>query len=347
MSLKRIMTEPEYRQVEAISYSMLAGVDKTPASLINKIKIESPSLTYGSAVDTLAFDGSDVFNEKFIINSGSTPTKPIQLIVDDIVNNIVIQKGELVGTLDDYDKQILVVAKTVEYGKGWNPDTIIRKVKDEGGRDLFSFKKESAGKLILDSFEYQKVINSVNTLFTHPFTRHWINEDMEVGYEVVYQFPILWTYKGRPAKCLFDIIGFDHAQKIIYPIDLKTSYDHVLAFPTNFLKWKYYVQSSLYSESLKYWKLDNPEYMNYRVDNFRFMIISSQDPFIPLMYKCTDETLYAGKNGGKINFHGNIEEVRGFDQLIDDMEWHLNESKFDYPKRIYDVNGELELDVFV
>lgn len=108
-----------------------------------------------------------------------------------------------------------------------------------------------------------------------------------------------------------------------------------------------YIQASFYSEALKYWKLENPEYLDYRIDPFRFMIISSQDPFKPLMYKCSDETLYCGKYGGRINFFGEEEAVRGFNQLITDMEWHLNENKFDYPKHIYDAKGELNLDVFV
>lgn len=239
MGLKRIMTEPEYRQVEAISYSMLAGVDKTPASLVNTQKFSTASLVYGSAVDTLAFDGEDVFKEKFIVNSDKSPSKIIQSIVDDVIAEVVLQKGSLEGDIDDYDSLILNIAEAKDYGKGWHNPTILRKVKDEGGRDYFNFTKETDGKLILDSFEYQKVINSVNTLFTHPFTRHWINEDMESGYEVVYQFPILWIYNGRKCKSLFDIIGFDHANKIIFPIDLKTSYDHVLGFPKNFIKWKY------------------------------------------------------------------------------------------------------------
>lgn len=237
MALERLMTEPEYREVNAISYSMLSGVSKTPASLISTFKLDTPSLTYGSAVDTLCFDGEEVFKEKFCINVGVSPSTIVEKIVRDVMKAIEEANGELIGSLDDYDTMILDVAKANEYGKGWKDETIIRKIKDEGGRDLFSFTQENSGKKILDSFQYENVLNSRNTLYTHPFSKQWFNA--EEGEELLFQFPVLFTYKGKPCKSLFDIIKIDHNNKVIYPVDLKTSYDHVLGFPYNFIKWKY------------------------------------------------------------------------------------------------------------
>lgn len=342
MALERLMTEPEYREVSAISYSMLSGVSKSPASLINTNKLETPSLTYGSAVDTLCFDGEAVFKQKFCINTGVSPSAIVEKITRDVMTAITEANGKLVGSLDDYDELILNVAKANEYGKGWKDETIIRKIKDEGGRELYSFTQENDGKKILDSLQYENVLNSRNTLYTHPFTKHWFNAGE--GEELLFQFPILWTYKGKPCKSLFDIIKIDHVNKIIYPVDLKTSYDHVLAFPYNFIKWKYMIQASFYTEGLKYWKLENPDFFNYRIENFRFCVISSQDPMRPLVYVTTDEDLFAGKYGGKLVKSG--EEIKGFDTLIDDMDWHLSNQKFDYPKDVYEVNGEVKLGMF-
>ena len=342
MALEKIMTEPEYREVSAISYSMLSGVSKTPASLLNKMKLDTPSLTYGSAVDTLCFDGEKVFNEKFIINSGNSPSKQVELIVKDIMSNIVNANGSLIGTLDDYDDLILSIAQAQQYGKGWKDETIIRKIKDEGGREVFQFSIESFGKKVLDTIQYNNVLNSRQTLFTHPFSKEWFNVNNDE--QILFQFPILWKYKGKPCKSLFDIIKINHKDKIIYPVDLKTSYDHVLGFPYNYIKWCYPLQSSFYSEGLKYWKLENPQFIDYRIDYFRFCIISSQDPFKPLVYKTTDDDLWAGKHGGFIKRNGN--HFKGFDQLIDDMEWHLENMLYDYPREVYEKQGELALNVF-
>ncbi len=64
----------------------------------------------------------------------------------------------------------------------------------------------------------------------------------------------------------------------------------------------------------------------------------------PLVYKTSIEDLYVGKHGGKLLRSG--DEVKGFNQLIDDMTWHLDNQLFDYPKEIYDVEGEVPLNVF-
>lgn len=342
MGLERIMTEPEYREVDAISYSVLSGVSKSPASLLNTAKFESPYLTYGSAVDVLCFDGEEKFKKKFTINVGVSPSSIVEKITRDVMKAVEEANGSLIGTLDDYDSLILDVAKANEYGKGWHDPTILRKVKDEGGRDLFTFIQENEGKQILDTIQYENVLNSRNTLYTHPFSKQWFN--IEGNQQLLFQFPILWVYKGKKCKSLFDIIKIDHDEKVIYPVDLKTSYDYVLGFPFNFLKWKYYLQASFYTEALIYWKLQHPEFLDYRIDLFRFVIISSQDPMKPLVYKTTPEDIYVGKYGGKLQRTG--EEVKGFDTLIDDMQWHLDNQLFDYPREVYEANGELNLSLF-
>tara|TARA_R110000822_G_scaffold178776_5_gene318702 strand:- start:315 stop:1346 length:1032 start_codon:yes stop_codon:yes gene_type:complete len=342
MELVKLMSEPEYRQVNAISYSMLSGVDKTPASLINTEKFSSPALTYGSAVDTYVFDGEEEFKKKFTVNTGESPSWKVEQIMTDIIKSITTQKGALAGELDEYETLILATALAHEYGKGWKPETITRKILDEGGRDMFNFMRDNVGKQILSTDQYENVLNSANTLFTHDFSRKWITADE--NQEIHYQFPILWNWKGKPCKSLFDIIKIDHKEKVIYPIDLKTTGDHVLGFASSFVKWKYYLQASFYTEALKYFKLENEELFDYRVDIFRFLIISSGDPRKPLVYETTENDLFVGKNGGSLRYNSN--EVRGFDKIIEDMEWHMGNQLYDYPRNVYESDGILTLDVF-
>jgi hypothetical protein len=172
MGLVKLMSEPEYRQVSAISYSMLSGVDKTPASLINTEKFSSPALTYGSAVDTYVFDGEEEFKKKFTVNTGESPSWKVEQIMTDIIKSITTQKGELAGELDEYETLILTTALAHEYGKGWKPETVTRKILDEGGRDMFNFMRDNVGKQILSTDQYENVLNSANTLFTHDFSRN-------------------------------------------------------------------------------------------------------------------------------------------------------------------------------
>jgi hypothetical protein len=95
---------------------------------------------------------------------------------------------------------------------------------------------------------------------------------------------------------------------------------------------------------LKYWKLEHKWLFNYRVENFRFIVVSSTDPYKPLVYKCTEEDLYAGRYGGKLKY--NDEYQKGFDQLIDDMQWHIETNNYSYPREIYELDGEVPLSIF-
>jgi hypothetical protein len=342
MTLVKLMSEPEYREVQAISYSMLSGVSKTPASLINTEKFESPALTYGSAVDTMVFDGEEEFKKKFCVNSGISPSPIVEKITRQVMKAVIETKGSLAGSLDDYDDLILTTAKALEYGKGWKDDTIIRKIKDEGGKDLYSFTIENEGKKILDTIQYENVLNSANTLYTHDFTKEWFTAGD--GEEVHFQFPVLWAHKGKACKSLFDIIKIDHNKKIIYPVDLKTTGDHVLSFPYNFLKWNYYLQASFYYDAIVYLKLQNPELFTYTIDYMRFVVIGSNDPMRPLVYQSTYSDYWAGRYGAKIKKTGDT--IKGYEELMNDMEWHLTENKFEYPREVYNNSGVLKLDLF-
>ena len=71
-SLKDIslqITEQEYREMPELSYSTLAKYERGGFSSIKTLndKVESPSLLYGSCVDTYLTDGVDAFNERFMV----------------------------------------------------------------------------------------------------------------------------------------------------------------------------------------------------------------------------------------------------------------------------------------
>ena len=71
-SLKDIawnVTEEEYRADSAYSYSTLAKFDREGFEKIDTLfdRVESPSLLFGSCVDTLLTDGQKAFDERFFV----------------------------------------------------------------------------------------------------------------------------------------------------------------------------------------------------------------------------------------------------------------------------------------
>ena len=348
LNIVKEMTEPEYRKLPYLSYSLLAGVDKSPAN-INRDNFEmTSSLIYGSAVDVLAFDGKEEFKKKFAVLDHNAPSDAVKKIVDEVFerNESREKTGFLlteINSLDSplLDNEIYEVARGQDYGAAnWKKETIIGKVRKEGTK-YFDFLSENKGKLMLDGFMYEKARNSVKTLYEHEFTRSYMNP--EDGVEIFFQFPIIWSYKGFDCKSLLDIFIIDHNKQMIKPVDLKTSFDDVMYFPVNYIKWKYYIQAAFYSRAVSYLKLKHPQLLNYAVDYFKFIVISSNNPIKPLVYTTTDQDLEYGEYGGTLR---NGQEVKGFDQLIDDYRWHIENGKYQYPREVYEKNGELEFKVW-
>lgn len=345
IKITRPMSEPEYRAVDCLSYSMLSGLSKSPGNLISKEKPEGAGLTFGSAVDTLAFDGETEFFKKFAIMATKQPTYKIKQVIDDIIKS---QSNEIFyKEYDELEPTILITARSLEYGAdNWKDETILRKIKEEGGKDYYDFFKSNADKMIIDPVIYENVINSVTALYNHPFTSKWFNADEENGWQLIFQYPLFGKVKFNDVetkvKGLMDILAIDHVNKIIYPVDLKTSAGHVLDFKTAFVKWNYYIQASLYFLLIKQWAIENG-LVDYNIANFKFIIISSTDFFHrPLVYNCTTNDLYCGEHGGTIQG----ESVKGYRQLIQEYYWHTINEKYDYPKEIYDNKGELSLNIF-
>lgn len=340
--IKRIMTEPEYRQLNYLSYSQLAGVDKTPASLVNKQRLESPGITFGSAVDTYMFDGKEEFKKKFTVLS-SKPSGKIPDVIDDVfilAKNKETDFTPISRNIEDYKQEILDTAKAMKFGQTWNEDTLLSKVYTEEAKNYFVSLIDSSDKLVIDLVTYERVINTCNVLSTHPFTVNKFTPENK-NIEIVYQFPIVWKVErwNKPsykAKSLLDVLKIDHKNKIIYPIDLKTSSDHILSFENNYFKFRYPIQEAFYTDAITYWKNNiETKFKDYKVAPFEFVIIQNTDFAKPLIYRSTTDSYELGKFGG--NYKGKY--VKGYLQLIDEKNWHLENQLFDYPKQIYDNNG--------
>ena len=63
------ITEPQYRDIDAISYSMASKFQGEGFRSLPTLydRIETPSLTFGSVVDTMLTDGMDEFERKYMV----------------------------------------------------------------------------------------------------------------------------------------------------------------------------------------------------------------------------------------------------------------------------------------
>ena len=77
------VTEPEYRADPALSYSTLSRYEREGFNNLDKLfeRIESPSLTFGSAVDTLLTGSEEEFNEQFFVAQLDNPLSDTLIII--------------------------------------------------------------------------------------------------------------------------------------------------------------------------------------------------------------------------------------------------------------------------
>ena len=83
------VTEPEYRADPALSYSTLAKFAREGFNNLDTLfdKIETPSLTFGSAVDALITGGQEEFDKNFMVAEFPTLKDSVRSMVNTLFEN--------------------------------------------------------------------------------------------------------------------------------------------------------------------------------------------------------------------------------------------------------------------
>lgn len=314
-----MLTKDNYRKYPAIHYSLLSKLSKDPKGVLSEEKDFSDGITFGDALDILLTQGEKEFEEKYCVCKVDKPT------------------GQMGDFVDAFYK--LKDSNLAYEVAGFKRDSITKVLGRfaKEGEDYYNFLVQSEGKQVISYEMYMKVLDAISTLKSHPFTEVYFDKPRK-GIEIKYQVPLLFKIDDSEGKCLLDILVIDHEKKIIYPLDLKSMGDYVNTFPASFMKWNYYLQASFYTYGLK------QLYPDYTIDNFKFIVISSLQLNKPLIYKCSDEDLLVGELGG-VNKITN-KKIKGWRQLYEDYLWHLNNNLWEYPREVYENNGEVELGMF-
>lgn len=316
------ITEEEYRADPALSYSKLSQFFKNgPKALISNEKIDTPSLRFGSLVDTI-LTAPEEFDDRFYVADIDKFSDSIRLIVE-----LLHQGCPEAETIDDCVEQYMIdTLNTVGYQSNWKDDTRTKKIKDAGA-DYFTVLKYSTGKIVISPQEFSEAQQCVQTLRTHPFTYQIFECDEDE--EIFYQLKFKGNVFDIDMRCMFDILKINHKEKWIRPIDLKTTGKNEEEFEKSYLDWNYWIQQNSYSEIL-FQTIKKDEYFkDFQILPFQFCVINKNN-LTPLIWQ------------GDINFV-NEYSLSKFNytwwMLLKDADWHLQNGKFDYSKKSYENNG--------
>ena len=291
-SLKDIswqVPEETYREDPALSYSALATYERGGFNCLESLydRKETPSLTFGSAVDAIITGGDEEFNSKFLVADFPDIPDTIVKFVKDCFAEFHITHRNL---SDIPDVEIIGRAANYNYQNNWKPETRAKVIKEKG-EEYYNLLFLAEGKTILSNDVYNEVLASVRALRESPSTEYCFRPDnpFDDSVERLYQLKFKATLGGTDYRCMADLLIVDYANKIIYPKDLKTSSHYEWDFYRSFIDWNYQIQARLYWRIIRDNLDRDPYFKDFTLADYEFIVVNKLT-LTPLVWKFRDTT---------------------------------------------------------
>lgn len=291
--------EPVYRADNALSYSTIAKFARGGFNKLDSLfeRVDTPSLTFGSAVDALSTGGQEEFNNNFLVADFPIVSDSVLKIVKAAFENY---KDEYVNLSDIPNEKIIELTELLSYQLNWKPETRAKVIKEQGN-DYYSLMYIAGDKKIIDTNTKNLVDMAVDALKTSESTKHYFADNNVFNNRFVreYQLKFKATLEGVDYRCMSDLLLIDHEKKIVYPIDLKTSSHYEWDFFESFIQWRYDIQARLYWRIIRHNMDKDPIYKDYALDDYRFIVVNKKT-LTPLVWLFEDTkaagTLFYGKD---------------------------------------------------
>ena len=315
--LKRISwvcSEEEYRADPAYSYSTLAKYNREGFNKLDTLfdKVESPSLTFGSAVDSIITGGEEEFNERFFVADFPEIQDSQRKIVDTLYKDFGNTYQSL---LEIPDSTIINYTEQLKFQLNWKPETRVKVLKDNCSY-YYNLLLVSEGKTILDNNTYTDVLDCVDALKVSDATKWYFAKDNPFdGINRYYQLKFKGEYEDISLRCMADLIVVDTLNKAIYPCDLKTSSHYEWDFPKSFIEWRYYIQAQLYWEIIHQNLMKDDYFKNYKLMNYRFIVVNRKTK-TPLVWEFEDTKAITDLTYGDITLRNWRNIVKELDNYL-------------------------------
>lgn len=293
------VSEETYRADPALSYSTLARYEREGFNNLDKLfdKIETPSLTFGSAVDSIITGGQEEFDERFMV--AEFPSIPDSIVK--IIKSLYKQYAEIYRSLINIpDISIIRETESQNYQMNWKPETRAKVIKEKGV-DYYYLLFVAGDRCIIDTQTYQDICNAVRALKESESTKFYFAEDnpFEPDIERFYQLKFKGEFNGVKYRNMADLIIVNHKEKWVKPVDLKTSSHTEWDFYKSFVDWRYDIQARLYWAIIRQ-NMDKDEYFkDFKLLDYDFIVVNRRT-LTPLVWTCPFTqvvgTLKFGKN---------------------------------------------------
>lgn len=231
------ISEPEYRADIALSQSTLSkyerggGFNSLP-TLFDKVS--SPSLTFGSVVDMLLLGTKKEFEERFSVIEMPELSDSLREIADHLFEDY-----KTIKFADIPDSVLSEYGLKHAYYAAPKYEKYRVKMIRENCEKYFVTRQLTQNKEIISQQDYEDAMKCADMLKTKAGFSQYFNPNPFGDYEVLFQLKFKGEHDGVPYRSMMDIVVVDHKNKIIYPVDLKTSSHNEWEFFKSFVEWRY------------------------------------------------------------------------------------------------------------
>lgn len=294
------ITEAEYRNDGKMHYSTMSSYERggrfnSLPSLFDKK--ETPSLLFGSIVDTLLTGTTQEFDSLYMVaDFPSIGEKELS-----IVKGIFSVYKDTYNTLNKIpSKYILPVIEAVSFQPNWKEETRVKVIKERCS-EYYKQLRLASGKTVVSTEMYSDALNVVDALRTASASKFLFAPDnpFDNNVEHLYQLKFSQEFDGVPYSCMADLIVVFHDKKLVLPVDLKTSSHFEYDFYKSFLDWRYDVQARSYWRQIRA-TMDKDEYFkDFKLLNYHFVVCNKKS-LNPLVWECPftqiEGSIFVGKN---------------------------------------------------
>lgn len=356
----RFQPDVAYRKIDALNQSMIAVFDENPVQFYEEFILKnsrkdqkiSKEMIIGTLTDFYVLDckgDEEKFNQEFEnhfhLYDGVKGSKQVIILADYLFDITKRDRNEIGEATTSFTERFKEALEKIQKEKKYNNRTFEWALEDfNNGEGKIYFDKliENMDKQVVDMFMLEKSKFLTNQALTDSFVSEIFQHHGEM--EDLCKFAIEFDWLGQyPIKCKVEVdkILIDHRKKIIYPKDIKCTFDNEM-FEISYIKRKYYLQNAFYHLATSVWAEKN-NMKDYHVEPMEFVVFdTSKNGRRPLRYQTTPKHLEEGMNGFTYRGYKN----RGLKELINEISWASEMGVWNVSKTAYDNEGVIALRTF-
>lgn len=345
-----------YRALKALNYSMIVEFEKSPASFVQQFILgqekeddEDTSATIlGNVIDDLlltykgdfdAFDSN--FDKTYALYTGvDVGTKQVFILADELFRLTKKHPDEtfaqrMAWAFDSVQKKGKYKGKKLE---------VAMQDFDDNATGYFQVKIDNIGKIVVSEGLLEKGKKIASLTLNDDFTKkiYDFSNEHDEEYIKMAKVPITFKYQNddgeMEGKCEVDHMDIDYKNKMIFPMDTKSTYDNTL-FPYNYRKNRYYIQNAWYSKGIRHWAHENGM-DGFTIAPYQFIVTdTSYARRRPLIYNTSVEMLRKAENGWEQDGRW----WKGMLELVNDIIWSNEKGEWGVSKAAFLNNGIINL----